>query len=289
MKLKTSLSVVSFKKKAEEVWGLKEWEGITDPDKDLLFFGLYNDRDWALFDSFQGKKSVFWAGTDILQVLSDYERKRMLRNHPDTKHYCENTLEAEELNSIGLAAKIVPSFLDNVNNYPASYKPSKNPHVFLCGHDEREEEYGIGLVKRIAPRLKDTTFHIYGINTESSYFTTSGITQDKLAEIDTECPNIWYHGKVPEGQFNNEIMNYQCGLRPNEHDGFSEVLSKSVLLGQYPISRIIYPHIWSYQTEDELVALIDKLKYTSKPNLDARSYYLKEINNFPWCKREYVK
>jgi len=283
MKIRISLSVLSFKDRAIKTWGLEEWKGIDDPDKDIVFFGLFNDRDFAVFESLKQKKWVFWCGTDILRVLEDYERIRILKNHSDTEHYCENEVEQKNLKRVGIESKIVPSFLDNINNYPISYKHSKNPHIYLCGHDEREEEYGVGLVKRIANRVKEATFHIYGIDRNSSYFGNTELSIDKLIDIDMYYPNIWYHGKVPEGQFNNEIMTYQCGLRPNDHDGFSEVTSKGIIMGQYPITKIPYEGIWNYNTDDELIALIEKLKYMKEPNNKGRSLYLKKINKFPWC------
>jgi hypothetical protein len=281
MKLRTSLSIISFKKRAEQTWNLKEWEGINDPDQDLLFFGIYNDRDWCVFDNFKGNKYVLWAGTDITQVLKDYERKRILKNYPETKHYCENDLEAKELMSIGLNPEVIPSFLDDVNKFTISFKPTKTPHIFICGHDAREEEYGLGVIKRIAPKLPDAVFHVYGISKTSSYFSTSGILQDN-SDIDFENSNVRYHGKVSEEQFNEEIKNYHCGLRTNEHDGFSDVVAKSILLGQYPITKIPYDKIWSYTTEDELVAQIEKIKTMTEPNIEARDYYLQKFNKFPW-------
>ena len=290
MKIRVSLSVKQFKQRAEDTWNLKEWGGITDPDKELLFFGLFNDRDWNVFDNFKGKKSVFWCGTDILQSLKDYERQRILRNHlAGTKHYCENEVEAKELEQLGLKPIIIPSFLDNINNYPVSFKPSKTPHIFLCGHTEREEEYGLGIIRRIAPRVPYATFHIYGVDKNSSFFTSAPSELDRLVNTDTEHFNIWYHGKIPEGQFNNEIMQYHCGLRTNEHDGFSEVTAKSLLLGQYPITKIPFEKIWNYKTEDELVALIDKLRYVIEPNYETRAYYLKQFNNFPWCQKNWYE
>ena len=287
MKLKISASIVSFAKRAKETWGLEDWLGITDPDKDLLFFGLYNDRDWAVFDTFGGNPFVLWAGTDILQLLSDYERKRILKNHPEAKHYCENELEATELRGLGLEVEVIPSFLDNINNYPITYKHTKTPHIYIAGKNEREEEYGLGVVRRIADRVPDATFHVYGIDKNSSYFTSVPSGLDKLVDIDSDHPNVWYHGKVEEGQFNNEITQYQCGLRTNEHDGFSEITAKSLLMGQYPINKIPYEKVWSYTTDDELVALIEKLKFMTEPNLEARSHYIKKFNNYPWCPRKY--
>lgn len=288
MKIRISASVINFKKRALSTWKLKEWDGVDDPDRDVLFFGLFNDRDFATFDGFKGNKSVFWCGSDILLAKQDYERKRILKNNP-AKHYCENEVEQENLKLVGVEAEIIPSFLDNIDNFPISFKPSTKPHIFICGHDQREDEYGAGIVKRIAKRIPEATFHIYGIDKDSIYFGTTELNHDKLINVDVDCPNVWYHGQVPEGQFNNEIMNYHCGLRTNEHDGMSEVTAKSILMGQYPITKIPYEGIWSYKTEDELVALIDKLRFVQKPNYEGRSLYLKKLNQFPWCSRDFAK
>lgn len=273
-----------FKKRAEETWKLKEWDGIRDMDQDLLFFGLYNDRDWVVFDNFKGNKFVFWAGSDITNVLRDYERRRILKNHPNTKHYCENEVEAKELKNIGLEPEIVPSFLDNVDNYPVLYKQSDKPNIFMCLHPEREEEYGLGLVKKIASKVPDAIFHIYGVEDNSSYFRSGGIISGTNVKFDDEFPNIRYHGKVPEAQFNKEIQDYQCGLRINIHDGFSEVTAKSILLGQYPITRIPYEKISNYETEEQLIELINALKDKKEPNIEARSFYIEKLNKFPWVK-----
>lgn len=287
-KIRVSLSVESFRERAIKTWGLSEWAGWTESNAYVLFFGLYTKHDYDAFLRHKGKKAVFWCGSDITNLLHNYENRRIIKLFPETGHYCENEIEAEELKRVGIEAKVIPSFLDNINNFPISYTPSNQPHIFLCGHDKREDEYGLGVVKRIAPRLPDVTFHIYGINRKANYLSLEERTiNEKLVSVDIENPNIWIHGKVPEQQFNNEIIQYQCGLRTNEHDGFSEVIAKSVLLGQYPISKIKYDKIWNYETDDDLVALIEKLKFMKSPNYEARTHYLKLLNNFPWCKMEY--
>ncbi len=100
--------------------------------------------------------------------------------------------------------------------------------------------------------------------------------------------NVIYHGQVEEDQFNEEIKQYHCGFRPNQHDGFSEVIIKSVLLGQYPISRIEYDNVWSYKSEPELKNCFDKLLKQTEPNRTARTHWIKTINQYPWCKKEYA-
>ena len=263
MKLKVSSSLPQFKERAERTWGLKPWEGVNDPDNELLFFGLYHERDYAVFDNFKGKKFVFWGGGDIVRLVEDYERKRILKNHPDTEHFCENEIEAINLRNAGIEPKVVPSFLDDINKYQPIFKEGKKK-VWMCAHVEREEEYGIPLAIRMAELYQEIEFHIYGVDGEST-------------------KNVIYHGHIPEEQLNEEIKDYHCGFRPNHHDGFSEVTAKSILLGQYPISKIEYPHVMTYKTEQDLKNCFDSLLTKTEPNLEARKYWVSVLNKFIWC------
>jgi len=55
-------------------------------------------------------------------------------------------------------------------------------------------------------------------------------------------------------------------------------------MGQYPITRIKYPMIDHYETEEELIVLLKDLKNKTKPNIKARDYYRKILNNLPFLK-----
>lgn len=262
MKARTSSSVVFFGPKIEKYWGLKKWEGLDDPDQDVLFFGLYHEHDFAAWRHHEGKKTVFWCGSDITRLLNIPERQRVIKM-VEAKHYCETAQEAEELRSIDIEAEVKPSFLDDINNFPISFKPTDKPHIWLCAHPDREGEYGVHLVEEMAKKFPTYTFHIYGIDGK-------------------DYENIKYHGKVLEEQLNNEIRNYHCGLRANIHDGFSEIVMKSVLLGQYPISFLPYEKVWSYEDKEDLEILLARLATIKEPNLEAREYYLSIANRYPW-------
>ena len=281
MKLKVSSSVRQFREKAERAWGLKEWEGINDPDQELLFFGLFHDRDFEVFHNFKGQKSVFWCGGDILRVLEDYERRRVLRIALGTRHYCETEVEAENLRKAGFEPEIIPSFLGNIEDYPVSFQPpleGEKWKVWMCGHPDREQEYGFDKARQLAKIFPDVEFHFYGVDKE--YAGKPNLESDSL-------PNVIYHGLVSEEQLDKEIKRMQCGLRLNEHDGVSEVIVKSILLGQYPISFLPYEGVAQYQTFEDLVELIEKMKEQREPNLRTRAIWLKSLNNFPWCKKEF--
>ena len=279
MKIKVSSSVLHFLPKAKAIWKLNEWLGVDDPDQDVLFFGLFHDRDYEVFHNVKGQKSVFWCGGDILRLKEDYERQRVIRISPGTKHYCENEQEAEKLRSIGIEPEVIPSFLGDIGAYPISFKPPKPGErwkVWMCGHPKREVEYGFDQARELAKMFSDVEFHFYGVDKDY---------EGKVRVSSDDLPNVFYHGLVPEKQLDEEIKKYHAGMRCNEHDGVSEVVIKSALLGQYTISRIPYEGVWHYQTFEELKQLVEKLKQQTEPNLQAREIWLKKINCFPWVKK----
>lgn len=147
---------------------------------------------------------------------------------------------------------------DQPQDVEMSFTPSEKPHVYLCSHPDYEEAYGVGIIGGIASVLPEITFHIYGVE---------GTTRE----------NIQYHGVVPNEEFNREIKGYQSGLRLNDMDGFSEVLAKSVLMGQYPISRIPYPYIDHAPDITGLINRLQELKDKKAPNTEAREYWKEEL------------
>ncbi len=264
-KIRVSSAVIGFKEKAMKTWRLKEWQGVDDPF--VLFFGLYDDNDWDAFWYHTGKKAIFWCGSDILRLLGNQESQRRLRLFPETEHYCETEVEAENLKKLGIEPKVIPSFLEDIYEFPLSFNPTDKPHIWMCGHPGREDEYGITQAREIAIDFPEITFHIYGIDTPKN--------EDII-------PNVIYHGIVPNEQLNQEIRNYQCGLRCNVHEGVSEVPIKSLLLGQYPITRMYYEGIWQYKDGLELSNLLKKLKEQTKPNMVGMKIWRDKINRFPW-------
>ena len=256
-RLLVSSSVAPFRKKAERAWNIKRYKWPRDIFRHCVFFGLYHWVDYLKFLIHLGPKSVFWCGSDLLQL-----KHWVVHFLQSADHYVENDVERERLLRYQVVAEVRPSFVDEI--LEISFKPSKTPHVFMCCHREREDEYGMELVNRIAARVPKTTFHIYGI------------------KVGRFSPNIIYHGKVPEKQFNEEIKQYQAGIRLNEFDGNSEVTMKSVLMGQYPITRIKYPHIDHCETTEGLIGLLRELKNKKGPNYGAREFWLNNINKYPW-------
>lgn len=270
-----------------EVWGTFEYTS-NDLNQPTCFFGLYDLRDYLALRRHRGKKWILWAGSDLenlrhgfifndgkLRLLSKIFRGifrtwliKVLRT---ADHYVEDEDEAMKLMAFGIESKIVPSFLGKIEDFPVHYhRPLDRPQVYISGHPGREDEYGFEIVRRVADRVRTCDFHIYG----------------SMPSWNSHPVNITLHGKVPKEQFNSEIQNYHCGLRLNASDGFSEITAKSVLMGQYPITRLEYPLIPNFENEDELVSLLSSITEMRKPNHRARTYYLEALNKYPWVKRK---
>ena len=244
----------------QEAWGTREYKNIIDP---TVFFGLFDLRDYIALAWHMGRKYVLWAGSDLRNleerfIFNDGKLKflsKMFRGNKwvipilrKAKHYVENQDEADKLARFGLKSTIVPSFLGNIHEFPLSYKQAYRPKVYISGHPHREDEYGFNFIQGIADAVPECIFHLYGVEWKS------------------ERKNIVCHGWVPKDRMNEEIKGMQCGLRLNDSDGFSEITAKSILMGQYPITKLQYPMIPNFDNAAELVTLLKSLRTMNEPN-----------------------
>lgn len=258
----------------QDVWGTRAY---IDPYETTVFMGLYGLPDFFAMWKHLGQRAILWCGSDILHFQKGYwlDREGLIRLEPEPLsswinknciNYVENGVEHEALMTMGIESKIVPSFMGNVNDYKIEwYAPATRPQVYLSVSGDNFAMYGWELIEKIANHC-EVDFHLYGNTTEWI----------------SKHSNVFVHGRVPKEQMNEEIKGMDCGLRPLEFDGFSEILAKSVLWGQHPISYISYPHISTYTTNEELITLLNKLSTKNSPNITARDYYIKNLNKYPW-------
>jgi hypothetical protein len=262
----------------QDVWGTErsvKYE-LVDTETPTVFFGLYGLNDFHTLWRHEGPKAILWAGSDIRHFANGYwlDDKGDIRVDPwpladwiskNCESYVENGTEAEQLRLFGIESKIVPSFMGNVKDYEVTYTHNERPQVYASVSGNDFKLYGWDTIEVIADKCH-VDFHLYG----------------NSVPWESKHHNVFVHGRVPKEQMNEEVKHMQCGLRVLEFDGFSEILAKSVLWGQHPISFIGYPYIESYRTIDELIKKLNELKDKTEPNLKAREYYLKELNNYPW-------
>lgn len=257
----------------QKVWGTIDYrDNEIDREKPAIFMGLYSLPDFYALWRHKGKKAILWCGSDITRFDSGYwldEKGELKMNHfamslwinKNCESYVENEVEQKALKDIGIESKVVPSFLGDVKDYKLSFKPGNKVYTSVSG--DNFELYGWHKIHKLARENLDIEFHLYG---------------NTIPFLNSYNDNIIVHGRVPKRQMNAEIKKMQGALRLTEFDGFSEILAKSVLWGQHPISPFIkYEHM--------LTDVKDILKIKS-PNLEGRDYYLKTLNQYPWNQKK---
>ena len=277
MRVWVSSSIANFKEKILKKTGLQEWTWDTR-NEDTLFVGMYHWGDWKRFRATKGKRTIIWCGSDILHVKNNSRTPWFLKLLPwrrligfhKAKNICENIVEQKALKEMGIDAEIRYIFWGDVNKYPVSYKHSDRPQVWMTAHPGREKEYGVDLIVEIAKKIPEVIFHVYGVSKPFLEDYPWGRSWDNEMVI--------FHGIVSEEKLDEEIKGYQGSVRLNEFDGFAEVLAKSILLGQYPISRIPYPFIQQCKNEEELIQQLKNLSTYKQPNYKSREYLLKNIS-----------
>jgi len=253
-----------------KVWGTTGYKDVTEP---TVFFGMYGIRDFFALWNHKGQKAILWAGSDITHFINGWwlDERGNVKVDPkafghwiqeNCESYVENDLEREELLRFGIIAKVVPSFLGDVDMYPIRWNPPKKTTLYTSVSGDDFELYGWNLIDEIAERHPDVLFHLYG----------------NTAPWLTDRPNVFVHGRVTQEEMNEDIQNMTGALRLTKHDGFSEILAKSILWGQWPVSPFIeYPHI---------AKNISSIKDKTEPNFDGREHYLEVLNQYPWNSRK---
>jgi len=256
-----------FGERAEKILGFEKYDPIKDLYMPVLFSGLYFPEDYEVFKNHQGKKAIFWNGSDVQILAQNLHYQNIIRSFPKITHACHNSRLQSELFQLDILTDVRPIFFGNIDDYHVSYEQKANPEVYMIAHPGREKEYGVDEVKEIAQRLPNIKFHIYGIRGKNTN-------------------NIIFHGQVPEIQMDQEIKNFQSCLRLNQHDGFSQTVMKSLLLGQYPITKIPYEETYWAETWLDLDFQLKKLETLKTPNFENRKKIIDRLNNFDWLEKQ---
>lgn len=271
MQVRVAPSIGELEGSPNDVWGTTRYVSRDEP---TCFFGLYGLPDFYALWQHLGKKWILWAGSDVTNFLNGYWLDAVGEIKLDPRplaawidQFCEswveNDVEQEALKGLGIKSQVCPSFLGNVDDYRVEYEWSEKPQIYASVSGDDFDLYKWQEIIDLSDRHPDIEFHLYG-NTRPFGFIT-----------ENNYNNVVIHGRVSKEQMNKEVKKMQGGIRLLEHDGFSEVIAKSVLWGQWPVSLIPYPYTLSV---DEL----DTLKGKKEPNTEGRNYFLKTLNRFPW-------
>ena len=227
---------------ALSAWGTPPYNPDKHINKKVCFFGCYSIVDFYALWKHKGRKAILWAGSDIRHFINGYwlDDKGEIRLAPrplaewiikNCESWVENKAEYDALKKWGIESKIMPSFLGNVDDYQLSFKPSDKPKVYSSVSGDNFGLYGWFEIEQIyAPQNPDIEFHLYG----------------NSVKWETENKNVFIHGRVSQEQMNEETKEMQGALRLIIMEGLSEIIAKSFLWGQYPISAIPYPNAFLF-------------------------------------------
>lgn len=267
----------------ENVWGIKSWEpSYTDVYGPTVFFGVYGLPDFYTIWRHKGRKAILWAGSDILHLKAGYWLEEggsiRLSHRPiatwiqkNCENYCENAVEAMALQDLGIIAEVIPSFLGDIKKFPVTFSPQHTIRLYTSVSGNNFDMYGWDKIHKLACDNPEVEFHLYGNTIPFWKFCPEW---RPLAET-----NIVDHGRISKEEMNEDIKGMTGALRLTEFDGFSEIIAKSFLWGQYPVSIIPYPYSI---TPDR----INELHDLTEPNNEAVEYYKTIINNYPWNQKK---
>lgn len=268
-----------FEGTPEQVWGVVPYDPDKNSNDTVVFCGLYGLPDFYALWRHKGKKYIWWCGSDIVHFVNGYwlDEEGKISIDPkalakwiqkNCESWVENKREAQALRKLGIKAQVCPSFLGNVKDFEVSYKHSAIPKAYSSVSGDNFELYGWDIIERIARDLPWFEFHLYG----------------NIKPWKTKHKNVKVHGRVPKGEMNEEIKKMQIGLRLTSFDGFSEILAKAVLRGQYAIGKVEHPLIPSFKNDMELITKLNTLRHSKEPNIKAREWYINNLNKYPWNK-----
>ena len=242
-------------------YGLKPF--TNNPEKDVLFMGLYFEQDYEIYKSITGNKTVFWNGSDVSRLIGKRAWQEILKEYP-AKHVCHNEQLQKELLSVGIDALVRPLFFADINDYPVCYKYKEPLEVYVNAHPGREAEYGVPEVWQVARRLPDVKFFVYGVE-----------------GVDTD--NLKYMGWIEEDEADRLMSQHHVCLRLNSHDGLSQLIIKAGLWGQYVVT---VQNIESTIKVEDVLDLVEKLKAlqgTTEAQISLRSKLLgMNLNDLSW-------
>ena len=254
----------------EECWGVEKYNPDLHLNENVVFCGLYGLPDFYALWKHKGRKAIWWAGSDIRHFINGYwlDDKGEIRFAPrslaewiikNCESWVENKAEYDALKKFGIKSKMVPSFLGDVNKFkPQKLNKELRYYSSVSGNDFKL--YGWDKINKIAKKNPHITYYLYG-NT-----------------IPWKAPkNVIVRGRMSQNEMDEEIKTMTGAICMVKFSGASEIVIKSILYGQTPITLIEYPY-----DRNKLLRIVNRypwnLNVSKMPKLSKRVYYLSKPN-----------
>lgn len=250
-------SLGEFEDTPENIWGTLPYNPEKHINEPVVFCGLYGIKDFMALHNHKGRKAIWFCGSDIRHFRDGYwlDDKGEIRISAKIlavwiDRYCESWVEnIEEVNvlkQLDIKSNVCPSFLGDVKKFTPQIIDSKlRYYSSVSGNDFKL--YGWDKLNEIAKENPNTEYYLYG-NT-----------------IGWKAPsNVIVRGRMPKEQMNEEVKTMTGAIRMVEFEGCSEIIVKSILWGQKPISLIDYPFLHSENPRKELLKILNKFPWNTK-------------------------
>jgi len=202
---------------------------------------------------------IWWAGSDLRHFSEGWwiDDKGKQRVNPKDfvpylkkfENWVENTVEADLLKKLGIKAKVCPSFLGDVKDFPKLNKFIKNSYYSSVSGDDFLL-YGWDKIGDIAWKNPDVDYYLYGSSFKQGFL---------MKELNAFPDNVHIMGRVSREEMNRQTKLMTGAIRMVEFEGFSEIIAKSILWGQKPISLIPYKY-----NRETLLKCVNRYPWNSK-------------------------
>jgi len=208
----------------------------------------------------------WWVGSDVLNATTRPE----VRAHAQRVDGIVSANLAvaphlvDELASIGIHARFVPSVLDPALIPPTIVRWGKQVRpIMIYMPGGRKEFYRIDLVERVIASNPDLEFIVVADHTHA------------LALY----PNVESLGWVTDmrAQYNRA----GCVLRMTAHDGLPRMLMEALLRGLYAIYSWPLEGCWQARTPEEVGSALARYRQMREPNMDGREAVLEMLRMRP--------
>jgi 2-polyprenyl-3-methyl-5-hydroxy-6-metoxy-1,4-benzoquinol methylase len=265
-KLYYSQGIAHHGEKMRRMLGLDHYVPSIHINEPVWFFGLYFDQDYLQVLGHQGKKIINWRGSDTFQLKASPARLRLIKDIC-ALHVCQSDRQQAVLAEFGIKS-IVRSMINEVTgNITVTPFPEDRTRILVFWKRGIDDFIRADLFFEITSKSQDVEFHIVG-------------DEDPNRFIGAGKENLIYHGFLSEQELNGLMDRCKGTLRPWISDGTPNIQTKMVLKGRYAAHSCQFEKVALCRTVDDYVAWIEWLKGVTVPNLEARDWWLRHLNNF---------
>jgi hypothetical protein len=243
---------------------------LYNPQKDRnkpAMFWLYFENDYKTLANHTGKKYICWHGTDVLIFNAKFRQYINLIRNPEITHIFLNRITQSEMFQLGIYGEVHYIFWAD----PLKFKPETGltKDCYMTGKKDNGQIYGEMIFNSLAWRFPEWTFHIFGIE----------------PTVPVYCENVKYYGWIPEDEMDEITRKFGLCLRYNAHDGFPQVVCKSLLREQYVLTQLPYDGLTvEFRTPKQLIEAFNSIDNEIDNCRTFKNEVKRMINRFDFIK-----